>query len=220
MMMPSDIELQRIVQDELAWDPSIDAANIGVTAKSGIVSLNGYVKSFAEKWTAEKAVQRVANVKAVTDELIVDLPGEHQRTDTDIARAALNSLEWNSLVPRDVIKVLVDNGWITLDGEVEFFYQKEEAEYAVRNLLGVKGVVNTIRIKPLVRPSDIRNKIEKALERAAELDAKKISVEANQGNVILRGKVRSWAERSEAEHAAWAAPGVTNVENEIRITEL
>jgi len=216
--MESDLELQRKVMDELAWDPSVDAANIGVSVDSGIVSLNGHVKSFAEKWAAERVAQRVSNVKAVTDELVVNLPGEYQRSDTDIARAAVNSLDWNSLVPRDKIKVLVDNAWITLDGEVEYFYQKEEAECAVRNLLGVRGVTNEIQIKPLVRPSDLRNKIEQALERAAELDAKKISVEANQGKVTLRGKVRSWAERSEAEHAAWAAPGVTNVKNEIRVT--
>lgn len=215
--MASDLDLQRIVLDELTWDPSVDAANIGVSVESGIVALNGHVKSFAEKWAAEKVAQRVAHVKAVTDELIVKLPGDHERTDTDIARAAVNALDWNAIVPRDRIKVLVENGWITLDGEVEFFYQKEEAEYAIRNLLGIRGVVNTIRIMPLVRPSDIRTKIEKALERAAELDAKKISVEANQGKVILRGKVRSWAERSEAEHAAWAAPGVSDVKNEIRV---
>jgi osmotically-inducible protein OsmY len=216
--MTSDLELQRSVLDELTWDPSVDAANIGVSVDSGIVALNGHVKSFAEKWAAERVAQRVSNVKAVTDELVVKLPGDHERSDSDIARAALNALDWNSIVPNHRIKVLVDDGWITLDGDVEFFYQKEEAECAVRNLLGVRGVVNTIRIMPLVRPSDIRQKIEKALQRAAELDAKKISVEANQGNVVLRGKVRSWAERTEAEHAAWAAPGVTNVKNEISIT--
>jgi len=123
--MESDLELQRKVMDELAWDPSVDAANIGVSVDSGIVSLNGHVKSFAEKWAAERVAQRVSNVKAVTDELVVNLPGEYQRSDTDIARAAVNSLDWNSLVPRDKIKVLVDNAWITLDGEVEYFYQKE-----------------------------------------------------------------------------------------------
>lgn len=215
--MMSDLELQRKVMDELAWDPSVDAANIGVSVGSSIVSLNGHVKSFAEKWAAERVAQRVSKVKAVTDELIVKLPGEYQRSDEDIALAAVNSLDWNSLVPRGKIKVLVDHAWITLDGDVEYFYQKEGAEYAVRNLLGVRGVTNEIQIKPIVRPSDVRNKIEQALERAAELDAKKISVEANQGKVILRGKVRSWAERSEAEHAAWAAPGVTDVKNEMRI---
>ena len=215
--MKTNRELQEYVMDELAWEPSVDAAEIGVSVDSGIVILNGTVKSFPERWAAERAAQRVLGVKAVTDEIAVKLPGGSEHTDTDIARAAANSLEWNSLLPRDRIRILVKDGSITLDGNVEFNYQKTEASRAVRNLTGVKGVFNQIAVKPVVLAADIKSKIEKALERAAEVDAKKISVEAQNSRVILRGNVRTWVEREEAVRAAWAAPGVSDVQNDIRI---
>jgi osmotically-inducible protein OsmY len=215
--MKSDNELQRHVMEELAWEPSVDAAGIGVSTNDGIVTLSGEVKSYPEKWAAEKAAQRVSGVRAVTDQIVVTLPGGSHQSDTDIARAAADSLDWNISVPRKRIKVLVKDGFITLDGNVDFYYQKAAAEEAVRHLTGVRGVYNQLTVKPAVMAADVKNKIEKALERAAEVDARKISVEARDHRVILSGKVRTWLEREEAERAAWAAPGVSDVKNDIRI---
>jgi osmotically-inducible protein OsmY len=217
MTMKTDKELQQDVLDELVWEPSVDAAEIGVSVENGVVILNGTVKSLTEKWTAERVTQRVEGVRAVTDELAVKLAGDGQHTDADIAQAAVNALDWNASVPRNRIKVLIENGWVTLDGSVEYHFQKDAAEGAIRNLKGVKGVSNMIAIKPRVSAVDVIHAIKKALHRAAQVDAEKISVEANAGKVILRGNVRTWAEREEAERAAWAAPGVSNVQNDIRI---
>jgi osmotically-inducible protein OsmY len=216
--MKSDIQLQKDVMEELAWEPSIDAAEIGVSVERGIVTLNGTVRSFPQKWIAERAAQRVAGVKALSDELVVTLPGGNQHTDTDIARAAVNALGWDASVPRDRVKVLVKEGFVTLTGTVEFYYQKNEAASAVRNLMGVKGVYNQIEVKPTVQASEVKSKIEKALERAAEIDAGKISVEAHDRRVVLRGNVKTWTEREEAELAAWAAPGVADVQNNIQVS--
>lgn len=215
--MKTDKQLQQDVLDELVWEPSVDAAEIGVSVENGVVILNGTVKSLTEKWTAERVTQRVEGVRAVTDELAVKLAGDSQHKDPDIAQAAVNALDWNTSVPRNRIKVLVENGWVTLDGSVEYHFQKDAAEGAMRNLKGVKGVSNMITIKPRASAGDVIHAIKKALHRAAQVDAEKISVEASAGKVILRGNVRSWAEREEAERAAWAAPGVTNVQNDICI---
>jgi osmotically-inducible protein OsmY len=215
--MKTDSKLQRDVLDELAWEPSVDAAEIGVSVENGVVILNGTVKSLNEKWTAERVAQRVEGVRAVTDELVVKLAGDSQHSDADIAQAAVNALDWNASVPHNRVKVLIENGWVTLQGGVEYHFQKDAAEGAVRNLKGVKGVSNLIAISPRASAGDVKNKIEKALERAAQIDARKISVEATDGKVILRGNVRTWAEREEAERAAWAAPGVSNVQNDIRV---
>jgi osmotically-inducible protein OsmY len=216
--MRTDTELQHAVMEELTWEPSVDAAEIGVSAESGIVTLSGMVKSLPQKWAAEKAAQRVFGVKAVTDEIVVKLPGDGELSDTEIARAVVNALDWNASVPRGHVKVVVSHGWVNLEGTVRFHYERVAAEYAVRGLIGVKGVTNLISVKPpQTSPKDIKHRIEQAFERAADLDAEMISVEAKDGKVILRGTVDSWAEREQAELAAWAAPGVSRVENEILI---
>jgi osmotically-inducible protein OsmY len=217
--MKTDTELQHAVMEELAWEPSVDAAEIGVSAECGIVMLSGIVKSLPQKWAAEKAAERVSGVKAVTDEIIVKLPGGGDLTDTEIARAAVNALDWNASLPRGRVMLIVSHGWVTLEGTVRFQYERVAAEYAVRGLRGVKGVTNLISVKPpQTSPKDIKHRIEQAFERAADLDAETISVETKDGKVILRGTVDSWAERERAEVAAWAAPGVSHVENEIQVT--
>jgi osmotically-inducible protein OsmY len=217
LTMKTDKELQRDVLDELAWEPSVDAAEIGVSVENGVVILNGVVKSLNEKWTAERVAQRVEGVRAVTDELVVKFPGDSQYRDADIAQAALNALDWNSSVPRNRVKVLVEHGQVTLQGILDYHFQKDAAETAVRHLKGVKGVSNSISIKPRASTGDVIQAIKRALHRAAQVDAERISVEASDGKITLRGSVRSWAEREEAEHAAWAAPGVSEVRNDIRV---
>ena len=217
-MTKSNTQLQQDVLSELKYEPSVDASEIGVTAKDGIVGLTGNVKNYAEKYAAVHAAERVAGVTAVTDEMKVDLPALHVRDDEDIARAAVNGLQWNVWVPADHTKVKVDSGWITLEGEVEYKYQQEEAEYAVRNLTGVKGVSNLITIKkPTVLSSEVKANIDQALRRAAEVDADCITVSVVRDRVTLNGTVSSWAERQAAEHAAWSAPGVNSVEDDLVI---
>jgi len=217
-MMKSNTQLQQQVLDELQYEPSVDASEIGVTANDGIVNLTGKVKSYAEKYAAAHAAERVYGVRAVTDETYVDLPTFHTRDDQDIARAALNALQWNVWVPNDAIQVKVDSGWITLQGIVDYKYQQDTAECAVRDLTGVKGVTNLITLKkPQVRPGDVKASIESAFERAAELDANQVKVTVSDDKVILRGNVHSWAEKQEAERAAWSAPGVGAVQDELSI---
>jgi osmotically-inducible protein OsmY len=217
--MKTDTELQHSVMEELAWEPSVDAAEIGVSAESGIVTLSGTVKNLPQKWAAEKAAQRVSGVKAITDEIVVKLPSDTEFSDTEIARTAVNALDWNASVPKGRVQVIVTRGWITLEGTVQFHYERVAAEYAVRGIIGAKGVTNLISVKPpQTSPRDIKHRIEQAFERAADLDAQTISVEAKDGNVTLRGTVKSWAEREQAEYAAWAAPGVSRVDNEIMVS--
>jgi osmotically-inducible protein OsmY len=213
----TDKELKRNIEDALNWEPSFDAADIGVSVDNGVVTLRGDVASYAAKSTAERVVLGIYGVKAVANDLNVRLAGEHRRTDSDIAQAAVAALQWNTVVPADRVAVAVSDGWVTLKGNVDWQYQKDAAARAVRDLTGVCGVNNDITVQPHVRVADVQDKIEAAFKRSAEIDARRINVTAADGKVILTGNVRSWAERQEAERAAWAAPGVTQVDDQLSI---
>jgi osmotically-inducible protein OsmY len=216
--MKTDLQLQRDVLEELKFEPSIREAEIGVAAKGGVVTLTGFVDSYVEKFSAEQTAERVGGVKAVADEIKVKLSGAHQRSDTDLAHAVVNALRWDIQVPDDHIKATVEDGWIALDGEVEWQYQKWAAEGAVRNLTGVKGVTNLLTVKPRRASTyEVGQKIKDSLRRHAERDADRITIEAKDGQVTLRGTVSSFAERQDAERAAWQAPGVTKVEDMIAV---
>jgi osmotically-inducible protein OsmY len=216
--MKTDAELQQDVMNELKWEPTLKAAEIGVAVKDGIVTLSGYVDSYVKKLVAEHAAARVFGVRAVAEEIQVRLPGSLKRSDEDIAGVVANVLEWNVLVPHDRVKVQVQDGLVTLSGEVDWGYQKFAAEEAVRNLMGIVWFNNQITVKPTVKPQDIKDKILSAFQRNALLDSRRIKIETRGGKVILSGSVRSWGERAEAQWVAWAAPGVFEVENDILIS--
>ena len=215
--MRLDSDIKRDVEDELRWDPDIDATDVGVTVHNGVVTLTGFVRSYAQKTQAEVDVKRIAGVSAVANDIEVRLPAIDARPDSEIARDAVSALKSELPYSSEKIKVVVKNGWITLEGAVEWNYARERAQSAVKRVRGVMGVTNSIVLKPTVAPHEIRRKIEDALRRSAELDASRITVEANGGEVILRGTVKSWAERQEAERATWAAPGVTRVDNRVTV---
>jgi osmotically-inducible protein OsmY len=212
-----DKDLKQHVENALGWEPSVDERDIGVAVDEGVVTLRGNVASYAEKIAAERTSLRVYGVKAVADDLVVRLAGIYQRTDTEIAHAAVNALKWHTTVPDDRVTLTVKDGWITLAGTVDWQYQKDAAARAVRDLTGVKAVTNDIRVQPRVKTTDVRDKIEAAFKRSAEIDARRVNVTAQDGNVILSGNVHSWAERQEAERAAWAAPGVSQVDDRLTV---
>ncbi len=216
--MKTDTQLQRDITAELKWEPSVHAEQIGVEVKDGIVTLAGHVSSFAEKWDAERAAQRVSGVKALAIEMDVKLPGSSKRIDADIARAAENTLLWTTYLPKDCVKVMVENGWITLSGELDWEYQRHAAGDAIRHLMGVAGVSNQIVLKPKVSMGAVKADIEAALKRRATTDAQNIFVDVRGADVTLSGSVPSWSERDLARESAWSTPGVQNVVDNITIT--
>jgi osmotically-inducible protein OsmY len=214
----TDEEIHRDILEELKWDTRVQPNEVGVAVKNGIVTLTGWVDSYLKKLAAEDAAHRVRGVKAVVNDLEVHLPDSAERTDADLAEAVLNALKWDADIPASKLDVTVSQGWVTLKGEVDYAFQKQAAEQAIRHLSGITGVTNLIRIKSQVLPTDLKASIEKALIRNAETDAQHITVDVEGSKVILRGTVHSYAERKAAEKAAWSAPGITEVENKITIS--
>ena len=215
--MKTDEEIRRDVEAELRWDPDLDATDIAVAVKNGVVTLTGFVKSYTHKYEAEMDAKRVAGVSGVANEIQVRLPDVDRRPDPEIARDAVAALKNELPYSWEKIKVIVRSGWITLEGDVDWNFQRERAEKAVRHVKGALGVINSLVVKPAVQPSEVRKQIEEAFRRSALVDASRVRVETVGSEVVLSGTVRSWAEREEAERAAWAAPGVTKVDNRITV---
>ncbi|SEL27431.1 Osmotically-inducible protein OsmY, contains BON domain [Maribacter orientalis] len=215
--MKTDAKIKLDVQDELAWEPSIDETKIGVAVDEGVVTLSGEVDSHSKKLAAEKAAKRVSGVKAVAEDIVVKYPSSLDKSDTEIAKAAVDALEWHSSVPNDSVIVKVENGWVSLSGAVKWAYQKYSATNAVKDLVGVKGVSNSISIKQDVKPILVKDTIEEAFERSARIDAKGIMVSTDGNTVTLSGKVNSIKEKEEAEKAAFRAPGVLHVVNKLKV---
>ena len=213
--MKTNTKLAEDVLQELQWEPSLDETHLRITDDAGVVTLEGRVHSFWEKDVAVEAAQRVAGVRAVADHIEVDLPAASIRPDADLARAVANALAWNAAVPDESLSIRVQDGWVTLTGQVDRQYQKAAAEQAVRSLVGVRGLISDIAVIPRARASQVKEQIDVALRRYAELDAQRVRVDTHDGDVTLRGAVRSWPERQQIERAAWAAPGVSHVTNEI-----
>ncbi|WP_339627921.1 BON domain-containing protein [uncultured Maribacter sp.] len=215
--MKTDVEIKEDVLDELAWEPNVDETEIGVIVENGIVTLSGVLNNYSKKVAAEKAVKRVEGVKALAGDIEVKYGNDFKKTDKEIAKAVVDALEWNSSVPEKNLTVKVEDGWVYLSGEVKWGYQKNAAKSAVENLLGVRSVINNITIKQDVKPFEVKDNIKKAFERSAELDAKNITVLTDGHTVTLRGKVHSLKEKEDAETAAYRAPGVYYVNNELNI---
>ncbi len=215
--MKMDADIRRDVESELRWDPSIDDTRIGVTVSNGVVTLTGDVPNYSDRWAADDIVKRVCGVRAIANDVQVKIPLSGMRTDTDIAEAAANALQWHVSLSGSHLKPVVKDGWITLSGQVGWGYQRVAAENAVRHLMGVKGVTNDIRVASNIKTSDVKQKIEDAFKRHAILDAKDIEVDVDSSTVTLNGHVHSWQERADASLAAWAAPGVLAVDNRLAV---
>jgi osmotically-inducible protein OsmY len=216
-MFRSDTDIQKDVATELHWEPSLKDDDVAVGVRDGVATLAGFVNSYADKWTAERAASKVKGVKAIANNIEVKLPSSSTRPDPDIAHAAVSALKWNSAVPQDRVRVRVEKGWLTLEGDVDFYFQKEAAERSVRYLFGIKGLTNliTVRVRPMA--SDVKQKIKEALQRGAAFDAEHITIESEGNKVILKGTVRSYAEFRDAERAARNAPGVMEIENKLTV---
>ncbi len=218
MNTKTDAQIQHDVMAELQWEPSVNATHIGVEVKNGIVTLLGHVDSYTEKWNAERAAQRVSGVKAIAVQMEVNIPSIHKRNDVDIAMSADNVLNWTTDVPNDAVKIMVENGWLSLNGEVTWEYQRHAAESALRRILGVKGITNKISIKPKFKFNAIKTDIENALKRISNVDTHGIVIEVDGADVNLKGTVHSWLERDLIKKSAWSTPGVRNVKDNIAVT--
>lgn len=215
--MKTDSQIQRDVMEELNWDPSLNASEIGVAVKDGVVTLSGYVEVYAGKRAAENAAMRISGVKAVAEDIVVKQVAADKKNDTDIATAILNSLKWLSAINDEKIKIMVEDGWVALNGEVEWNYQKDLIKSTVENIYGVTGITNLIKLTSKTKPIDVKRKIKEAFHRSASIDANNITVETSEHKVILNGIVRSYAEKKDAETAAWSLPGITKVVNNLEI---
>jgi osmotically-inducible protein OsmY len=215
--MKTDLEIQKDVMEELKFEPILNASEIGVAVKNEIVTLSGTVDTFSKKVAAERAAKKVAGVRAVALDIDVKLSSFGKKNDTEIAQTVLNAIKWHSTLKEDKIKVKVEDGWVTLEGEVEWEFQRIAARTLVEDLLGVTGITNLLKVTPKLSSKEIKQKISFAFHRSATIDSEKVSIEAIGNKVILTGKVRSWAEKKDAENAAWAAPGVSSVDNNIVI---
>jgi osmotically-inducible protein OsmY len=215
--MKTDAEIQKDVMEELKWEPAIHSSEIGVAVKNGVVTLSGTVDTYLEKKTAEKAALKVAGVKGIAEDIEINLAFNHQKTDSELAQAAVDAMRWNVLVPDDKIKVKVENAWVTAEGMVEWAYEQKAVRDALANITGIKGISNLVKVTPKVNPEDVKKKIAAAFERSATVDANSIHIENIGSKVLLTGKVRSYSEKREAERAAWNAPGVATVENNIEV---